>query len=232
MKRLVVILGLAGILGMFSPNGYSETHFELKAPHYTLNKATIIAGAKLFATRCMSCHSVKFMRYEFMQQDLGMSEADVEKYLMLPNGASFKGNMVSAMPPAMAHKWFGVSPPDLSQIIQYRGQDWVYTYLLSFYRDPTTPSGWNNHVFPKVAMPDVLAPWGGIVNGDGKVLKKGSESPAKFKAQVTDIVAFLHFVSDPSVFQRRAIGPWVLGLIALFTLTAYLLKRQYWKTIK
>lgn len=232
MKRWRLIVGVIGILGMLNPVAHAESSVKLMSPHYSFNKATVIKGAKLFAARCMGCHSVNFMRYEFLTQDLGMPEKDVDKYVMLTNGASFKGDMVSAMPAGMAHKWFGVSPPNLSQIVQYKGQDWIYTYLLSFYRDSKTPSGWNNHVFPKVAMPDVLAPWGGIVDAHGKVLKQGNESQAKFKQQVADIVAFLRFSSDPSVFERWSIGPWVLGVIALFTVIAYFLKREYWKDVR
>ena len=36
------------------------------------------------------------------------------------------------------------------------GADWLYTYLRSFYRDPSRPTGWNNVVYPNVAMPHVL----------------------------------------------------------------------------
>src|SRR3546814_11695603 len=45
---------------------------------------------------------------------------------------------------------------DLSVIARARGSDWLYTYLRSFYRDETRPTGWNNVVFDKVAMPHVL----------------------------------------------------------------------------
>ena len=233
MKKYVVWAGMTlGLLANASGAFAADNGPKMLTPHYTYNAKTIIAGAKLFATDCMACHSIKFMRYEFLTQDLGMSKADVHKYIMLPTGSEFKGRMVSAMPTNMAHKWFGLPPPDLSQMVRYKSQDWVYTYLLSFYQDPKRPSGWNNHVFPNVAMPDVLAPYGGIVNEHGKVLRAGDESPQKFKEQVTDIVAFLRFVSDPSVVQREDDGPWVLGLLVLFTIFAYFLKKEYWKDVK
>ena len=34
--------------------------------------------------------------------------------------------------------------------------DWIYTYLKSFYTDPSRPMGVNNTVFPNVGMPHVL----------------------------------------------------------------------------
>ena len=60
------------------------------------------------------------------------------------------------MNPKDAKKWFGVAPPDLSVEVRARGADWVYAYMRGFYRDETTPTGWNNIVFDKVAMPHVL----------------------------------------------------------------------------
>ena len=36
------------------------------------------------------------------------------------------------------------------------GADYLYTYLRTFYRDDTRPTGWNNLAFPDVAMPHVL----------------------------------------------------------------------------
>ena len=66
------------------------------------------------------------------------------------------------MRPEDAKDWFGALPPDLSVIARARssgagsGADWLYTYLRSYYRDDTRPTGWNNLVFPNVGMPHVL----------------------------------------------------------------------------
>ena len=64
--------------------------------------------------------------------------------------------MTVAMPERDAKAWFGVVPPDLSVEARVRGTDWLYTYFRGFYRDDSTPSGWNNLVFPNVAMPHVF----------------------------------------------------------------------------
>ena len=34
--------------------------------------------------------------------------------------------------------------------------DWLYTYLRTLLSRPDAPTGWNNVVFPNVAMPHVL----------------------------------------------------------------------------
>uniref|UniRef100_E6QUE7 Ubiquinol-cytochrome c reductase, cytochrome c1 n=1 Tax=mine drainage metagenome TaxID=410659 RepID=E6QUE7_9ZZZZ len=209
----------------------ADDAYPLQNPQYTMNRATVIRGAKLFADNCMACHSVSSIRYDRLTRDLGMPEADVKKEIMLPDKADYLMGMSSTMQPALAIKMFGYVPPDLSHMERYKGANWIYTYLLSFYRDPSRPSGWNNHVFPNVAMPDVLAPWGGIVNAHGQVIQKGSMSLAKFQNQAADIVAFLRYTADPSVFERWAFGLWVLGGLLVFTILAYFLKKEYWKDV-
>lgn len=230
MLKGVILTILAGSL--FAATGASaDGAYPLQTPQYTMNKATVVRGARLFADHCMACHSVSSLRYDMLTQDLDMPEADVKKDIMLPDKANYLMGMTSTMPPALAINMFGYAPPDLSHMERYKGADWIYTYLLSFYRDPSRPSGWNNHVFPNVAMPNVLAPWGGIVNAQGQVIHNGSEPIAKFRDQATAIVAFLRYTADPSIFERWALGPWALGGILIFTLFAYFLKKEYWKDV-
>ena len=52
--------------------------------------------------------------------------------------------------------------PDLTLHGRLRGPDWIYSYLLSFYKDPSRPTGVNNAVFELVAMPNVLEPLQGV----------------------------------------------------------------------
>ena len=68
--------------------------------------------------------------------------------------------------------WFGAPPPDLSVEARVRGKDWLYSYLLGFYRDDKSATGWNNLVFNNVGMPHVLwqlqgtrAPQGNRIRG-------------------------------------------------------------------
>ena len=62
--------------------------------------------------------------------------------------------------------WFGVTPPDLSLSARVRSADWIYTYLHSFYKDPSHKLGTNNLLMPNSSMPN---PFGGM-QGD-QVLK-------------------------------------------------------------
>lgn len=205
--------------------------YPLVSPPYTFNKPTVIAGAKLFARHCSACHAVSSLRYDRLAINLGMTKAEIEKDIMLPGGAKYLQGMEPTMTQADAKKWFGIAPPNLSHMVRAKGARWVYTYLTSFYWDPKRPSGWNNHVFPNVAMPNILAPWGGTYTKSGKLLQAGRISPAAYHKEVADIVAFLRYASDPSVFTRRALGPYVLGVLILLTVLAYFLKREYWKDV-
>jgi ubiquinol-cytochrome c reductase cytochrome c1 subunit len=64
--------------------------------------------------------------------------------------------MKVSMSPAESKAWFGKAPPDLSVEVRSRGADWIYTYLRTFYRDDSRPTGWNNLVYKNVGMPHVL----------------------------------------------------------------------------
>lgn len=224
--------GVPVLVGALLSLGVTVAHAgSLVSPPGSFSKSTVIAGAKLFADHCSACHAVSNLRYNRLAIDLGMSKAEIKKDIMLPSGANYLNGMKPAMSQAEAKKWFGIPPPNLSHIVRAEGEPWVYTYLTSFYWDPTRPSGWNNRVFPEVAMPNVLASWGGIYTKSGKQLKAGSESPAAYHRQVAAIVAFLRYASDPSIFAREALGPYVLGALVLLSLVSYLLKKAYWKDI-
>jgi ubiquinol-cytochrome c reductase cytochrome c1 subunit len=209
----------------------AETAMKLASPHYRLDPATIREGATLFATYCLGCHSMKQIRYGRLMDDLGMSKGELEKDLMQGSGAALTRGIVSAMKPGDAKAAFGVAPPDLSLEARYRGPDWIYTYLRSFYQDPSRPSGWNNHLFPNVAMPNVLAGIGGTHDAQGRLLTPGSLPPAEFDRQLAQLTAWLDYASDPSVLERRAIAPYALGFLGAFTVLAWLTKRAYWRDV-
>lgn len=119
------------------------------------DEASLQRGAQLYMNYCGGCHSLKYMRYSRMAEDLGLSEEQVMKNLNF-TGAKFGEHMISPMPAASGEKWFGKAPPDLSVISRVRGSDWIYTYLKSFYLDETRPMGWNNRLFANASMPNPL----------------------------------------------------------------------------
>ena len=175
-------------------------------------------GAATFANYCLSCHGVKFMRYNRMAVDLGISEEILRSNFLQPSQKP--GDLMTVnMSEEDAKRWFGTAPPDLSLVARSRGADWVYTFLGSFYADEKSVTGWNNELFADVAMPHVLYQQQEAMSGD------------EYEQVVRDLVNFLVYVAEPAKLVRYGIGIWVLIFVGTFTVLAYFLKKEYWKDI-
>jgi ubiquinol-cytochrome c reductase cytochrome c1 subunit len=124
------------------------------APVHRLDDASLQRGARTFVNYCLNCHSAKYMRYNRLT-DIGLTEDQIRDNLILGD-AKIGDTMSVAMRPADGKAWFGAPPPDLSVEARVRGKDWLYNYLIAFYRDEGSATGWNNLVFPNVGMPHAL----------------------------------------------------------------------------
>jgi ubiquinol-cytochrome c reductase cytochrome c1 subunit len=201
--------------------------------------AALQNGAKVFVNYCLNCHSASYMRYNRLK-DIGLNDDQVRDNLMFT--ADKVGEpMRIAMQRNDAKAWFGAAPPDLTVIARARaseagsGADWLYTYLRSFYRDDTRPTGWNNVIFANVGMPHVL--WdlqGDQVMGPDhklKLVKAGKMKPQEYDAMVGDLVAYLKYMGEPVSEFRKHLGVVILIFLAVFFVFAYALKREFWKDI-
>jgi ubiquinol-cytochrome c reductase cytochrome c1 subunit len=126
----------------------------IPSPSNRLDVESRQRGARNFVNYCLNCHSAQYMRYNRLT-DLGLTEKQIQDNLMFASD-KIGSTMTVAMSRADAAAWFNAAPPDLTVEARVRGKDWLYSYLLAFYRDEKTPTGWNNLVFPNVAMPHVL----------------------------------------------------------------------------
>ncbi len=159
IKKLLGVLALSMTcaLSVAAEGGYKlET-----APNRINDMAALQNGAKLFVNHCLSCHSANSMRYNKLM-DIGLTEEEIKRNLLF-TGDKVGDLMHIAMTPEDAKNWFGAPPPDLSVIARAKsttmgpsGVDYVYTFLRTFYRDTSRPSGWDNLVFPSTGMPNVL----------------------------------------------------------------------------
>ncbi|HEX4884970.1 MAG TPA: cytochrome c1 [Casimicrobiaceae bacterium] len=157
---LFLVSGAAGAAGAPEPRLESAIIDPRDAP-------SLQRGARTFVNHCVNCHSAKYMRYNRLV-DLGLTEQQIADNLILTGrfvavdgGSQFLPSktgdtMQVAMRPQDAKQWFGTTPPDLSVEARVRGNQWLYNYFLAFYRDDRSTTGWNNLVFPNVAMPHVL----------------------------------------------------------------------------
>jgi ubiquinol-cytochrome c reductase cytochrome c1 subunit len=242
-KLLVLFAALAPVAA-FAAGG--EAHLE-HAGNDVGNKASLQRGASNFVNYCLGCHSAKYVRYNRVATDLGISEAQLIDNLMF-TGERPHDTMKIGINPDDAKRWFGVVPPDLSLIARARGTDYLYTFLKSFYADPAKPTGVNNTVLPGPAMPHVLwelqgvqeAVWEGHVDAQGNAQKHfkefkpgaGKLSAEEYDQFVRDTVNFLEYIGEPAQLQRTRLGFPVLAFLVFFTLLAWLLKKEYWKDVK
>ena len=120
--------------------------------------------------------------------------------------------------------------------------DYIYSFLKGFYVDPATPTGWNNKVFDKTAMPHVLYPLqgdqnvslkdsesGGVPSLAYEHLGGGTQTPAEYDATVRDLVNFLVYLGEPAKLKRYSIGFWVLLFLGSLAGLLWYLKLEYWR---
>jgi ubiquinol-cytochrome c reductase cytochrome c1 subunit len=245
---IVIALGLslaAPSLSMAMSEGGVIQH----ANNDVENIASLQRGARNFVNYCMGCHSARYVRYSRLGRDLGLSEAQLIENMMF-TGERVHDTMRAAIRPEDAMRWFGVAPPDLSLIARSRGPDYLYSFLKSFYLDPSRPTGVNNLVLPGTAMPHVLWRQQGYQNAvyDGEsdaehnavhkkfkgfeITEPGSLTPEEYDQFVRDTVNFLDYIGEPMQLERRLLGMRVLLFLFVFFLFAYFLKKEFWKDVK
>jgi ubiquinol-cytochrome c reductase cytochrome c1 subunit len=226
---------------------FASTSMHLdKAPVNVDDHESLQRGARTFINYCLNCHSANYMRYNRMQ-DIGLTEAQIKDNLLF--AADKPGELMKvSMRTKEAKAWFGATPPDLTVIARSRGADWVYTYLRSFFRDDSRPTGWNNTVFDKVGMPHVLQELQGHLapvyrsetDHEGKshqvidrleLVKAGSQTQAEFDATVADLVNYLVWMGEPAQADRKNVGLIVILFLGVFFVVALYLKKEYWKDV-
>lgn len=246
MLRKILISCLFLAVSNLSYAAVGGVHMEMQVN--LDNKTGLQRGAKTFVNYCMGCHSLNYMRYNRIGEDLGISEQVLKDNLMF--GTDKVGDTMSiAMKPDDALQYFGVVPPDLSVTARSRGADWLYGYFKTFYVDEKRPFGFNNLQFKDVGMPHVLVELQGLqrpvykttVDAEGKEhtvidhleLEEGSGvlSVEEYDQLAKDLVNFMVYVSEPIQIKRKQIGVWVLLYLFLFAIVAYVLKKEYWRDI-
>jgi len=245
MKKLANILFIAALLGStsFTVSAASGGAVEHSGANIR-DTASLQRGAKWFVNYCMGCHSLQYVRYNRLAEDLGLSEDMVMQNLVFSN-AKFEDTMTISMLPNQSKAWFGKTPPDLSLVGRSRGPDWLYSYLKGFYQDEY--GEWNNTMLPNLSMPNVLWTLQGIQTPvyrqettDGfthevidhfELTREGTQSPEAFNQTARDIAAFLDYAGEPAKLKRKHVGVWVILFLVVFTFLAYLLKAEYWRDV-
>ncbi|MBF2760589.1 MAG: cytochrome c1 [Ectothiorhodospiraceae bacterium AqS1] len=235
MKKGVAILLAAGLLAAGpAALGAGPAVALDQAPLDSFDFASKQRGAQLYVNYCIGCHSLQYMRYTRVAEDLGIPEAVAQSNLAF--GQELFAPMLSAMTPEQGQAWFNQAvPPDLTLVARSRSADWLYSYMKSFYRDPERPSGWNNTVFANVAMPHPLHSLQGIQTldeaGGLQLDRAGKLTPAEYDVAMADLVNFLVYVAEPVRLTRHRIGYGVIIFVLLLGILTYMLYRDYWRDI-
>jgi len=256
MKKLIaLLLATLGLAGAVQANT-GGIEWDKFPKDKMSDMASLQHGAKLFVNYCLNCHAAAYMRYNRMR-DIGLTDADIKNNLLF--AADKVGDTMKVSLDAKdAKAFFGANPPDLTVIARSRadgakgsGADYLYTYMRSFYRDDTRPTGWNNMAFPGVAMPHVLWELQGQraakfeevadphdhekkthVFAGYEQLTPGTLTERQYDEAVADLVAYLQWMGEPAQGQRFQLGVIVLIFLSFLTVFAWRLNAAFWKDVK
>ncbi len=249
MKKLLAVLLLVPLFAWGAEEGYALD----RAPELMNDQAALQSGARLFVNYCLNCHSASSMRYSRLV-DLGLTEDQIKKNLLFTTDKA--GDLMRvAMTSKDGKEWFGAAPPDLSVIARAKagergsGPDYIYSYLRTYYKDTTRPTGWNNLAYPNSAMPHVLWQLQGTRDAvyvdkkgeDGKPVHEfekfeevtpGTMTPLQYDKSVANITAFLTWMAEPAQETRKRIGVWVLLFLGITFVLTWRLNASFWKEVK
>ena len=202
MRPALTRLLAAVLLAAASSASASEAGLRLEpALVNRLDVESLQRGARNFVNYCLGCHGAQYMRYNRLT-DLRLTDSQIKDNLMFATD-KIGSTMTAPISRGDGTAWFGAPPPDLSVESRIRGADWLFSYLLAFYRDDQSTTGWNNLVFPRVAMPHVL--WN--LSGTQKLVETEYEDQEKAEAAAIAVKGL-------ALVEPAKGGKWVVKMVA------------------
>ena len=208
----------------FSNSGFasSPTEPEVGIEAVSINLSDVKSlqrGARNFFNYCAGCHSLQYMRYEQIAEDLNISEEQLLDNLIFTNKTP-QDLVTTNMLQEDGDRWFGKAPPDLTLVTRRKNPDYVYQFLKSFYIDNTSPTGVNNLIQDGTSMPHIL--W----------LLEEQMTAEDYNRFILDTVTFLEYVGEPIQQKRKSLGVWVISFLVLFLVFSYALYKDIWREVK
>ena len=205
-------------VSVFAASEVNEGDYFLKANNDVSDIDSLQRGARNFFNYCAGCHSLKFIRYNQIAEDLDLDELELTQNIIFTD-AKPEDLVTTNMLSADGSRWFGKTPPDLSLIARSRDTDQVYNFLRTFYTDPNSPTGTDNQALPGTSMPNIL--W----------LVQEQLNEKEFDQFTLDIVNFLDYVGEPIQLERKKLGIWVILFLLIFLIFSYALYKDIWKEV-
>src|SRR5690242_3936610 len=101
----LAVLGTAGVAAASEEGGMEPVNVRVD------DTASVQRGARLFFNYCSGCHSLQYMRYSRIGDDLKLDPKDVTDNLIF-TGAKIGDHATNNMPANLSSAWFGKTPPD------------------------------------------------------------------------------------------------------------------------
>ena len=208
----------------FSNSGFasSSTEPEVGIEAISINLSDVKSlqrGARNFFNYCAGCHSLQYMRYEQIAEDLNISEEQLLDNLIFTDKTP-QDLVTTNMLKEDGDRWFGKAPPDLTLVTRRKNPDYDYQFLTSFYIDNTSPTGVNNLIQDGTSMPHIL--W----------LLEEQMTAEDYNRFILDTVTYLEYVGEPIQQKRKSLGVWVISFLVLFLVFSYALYKDIWREVK
>ena len=227
MKKVVFIFFALSLLSYSAGEnkcGKLEKCFSFSSSVH--DRDSLQRGLGVYKNYCSSCHTLRYLRWNRLQRDLDIPEAVLIDDLISNENVKTSDFVTFGLPEISP-----IGAPDLTLRTRVRGDDWIYTYLQTFYQDTSQATGSNNLVYPGTAMANILIGLQGTqeLDSDGKLiqLSKGALDPEEFDSAMEDLVNFLAYASEPARIERERNGIYISLFFVVFTAVMWLLYREY-----
>ena len=230
--------------------------WSFAGPFGTFDRGQLQRGFRVYREVCSNCHSAKLISFRNLAQPGGpeFSEAQVKALAAeykVQDGPGDDGKMFErpARPadrfpsnyanPEAAKAVLGAVPPDMSVLakartysrgfplflvdpfIQYQehGVDYIYSLIAKGYSDDNDPN--HNDFMPgnRIAMAKPLS--------DGQV-EYTDGSPETVDQYTRDVAAYLMWMAEPKLEERKKTGFKVMAFLILFAGLLYFTKKRVW----
>lgn len=212
----------------------------------TFKRDQLQRGFQVYKEICSSCHGIKLLRFRELEA-IGLTAAQIKALAAsydIHDGPNLEGEMFTrkglpsdAIPGPYKNdnqaKFVnnGALPPDLSLIVKARkgGADYIKALLTGYMKPPTSitlrETEYYNHYFPdyKIAMPPPFIIDNQVIYADG--------TDANMNQMAEDVTAFLAFVAEPEMEDRKRAGFETLFYLVFMTVLFYFTKRKIWKDV-
>lgn len=242
-----VLAGAAGVWAAGEKIELPDRAWSWKGPIGSFDRGELQRGLQVYTEICASCHSLRLVAYRNLAA-LGYGEEEIKAYALnyeIHDGPDDQGEMFTR--PAIPSDRFvppfpneqaaraannGAYPPDLSLMTKARknGANYLFGLLTGYEEEP--PAGVQmmdgmsyNRYFPghQIAMPPPLYE-GGVEYADG--------TEATVEQMAVDVTAFLAWAAEPELEERKSLGIWVLGYLAVLFVIMVAVKRRVWSNVK